>query len=126
MVKFKNKGNFSKIMDFLTAARRKTRVRQEAIIYAEEIVAELKKATPKDSGLTAESWGYEIKMGGNKTTITFINENLQNGLNVALLLEYGHATATGGWVEGQEYIDPIIKENYLKIVNDKWKELTRL
>ncbi len=92
---------------------------------AEQCLAELREATPKDSGLTAESWGYKITSTKKLTSVEFYNNNIQNGINIALLVEYGHITATGGWVEGREYIDPVIQRNYLKIVNDHWKELNR-
>ena len=87
---------------------------------------ELKKVTPKDSGLTAESWDYQITINGKITSITFINTNIQNGLNVALLLEFGHGTPSGQWVEGQNYIEPVMQKVYLDAINRKWKELTRL
>ena len=122
----KVKGTFERLERFLTRARRKARMQDKATEIAEACVEELKKVTPKDTGKTAESWDYEITISGKKTSIVFINNNLQNGVNVALLLEYGHGTSTGGWVEGQEYIDPVIQKNYLKAINTTWKEMSRL
>lgn len=126
MIKVKVLGSFSKLEDFLNRSRKKTRMQNKATEIAEACIEELKKVTPKDTGKTAESWDYEIKISGKKTSIIFVNNNLQNGINVALLLEYGHGTSTGGWVEGQEYIDPVIQKNYLKAINTTWKEMSRL
>lgn len=126
MIKIRQFGKFDKLENFLRKSRRKSRIANEATQLAEACVDELKKVTPKDSGLTAESWDYEINVEGKKTSIVFINKNIQNGLNIALLLEYGHGTATGGWVEGREYIDPVIQKCYLSVINQKWKEMGKL
>lgn len=126
MITFKNKkGDFSKTLVFLTKSLNFTKEKDITPI-AKQCVEELKEATPKDSGLTAESWDYEIKRIANVTSLTFYNKNIQNGVNVALLLEYGHGTNNGGWVEGYNYIDPIIREKYNEILNKTWKEITRL
>lgn len=126
MIKIVQRGNFSKLKDFLTRSRRKARIGEQAEQFADVCVEELKKVTPKDSGLTAESWDYELEVTNKMTTITFINRNIQNGMNVALLIEYGHGTPSGVWVEGKEYIDPVIQKRYLQVINNKWKELTKL
>lgn len=126
MIKITSKGDFSNLKTYLEKARKMVLYNDPIHHLADKCIDELRKATPKDSGLTAESWTYEVKQTGKKTTITFLNKNLQNGLNVALLLEYGHGTATGGWVEGREYIDPIISQNYLDAINNSWKEMTKL
>lgn len=126
MIKIVQRGNFSKLKDFLTRSRRKARIGEQAEQFADVCVEELKKVTPKDSGLTAESWDYELEVTNKMTTITFINRNIQNGMNVALLIEYGHGTPSGVWVEGKEYIDPVIQKRYLQVIDNKWKELTKL
>lgn len=123
MISIKQKGNFSKFDKYLEKIKRTSDVGKEALLVADRIVDELAKATPKDTGLTANSWGYTISQTGKKVTITFLNKNLQNGLNVALLLEYGHGTPSGRWVEGKQYIDPVIRKNYLDIINNAWKEM---
>lgn len=123
MISIKQKGNFSKLDKYLEKIKRTSDVGREAMLVADRIVDELAKATPKDTGLTANSWGYTISQTGKKVTITFLNKNLQNGLNVALLLEYGHGTPSGRWVEGKQYIDPVIRKNYLDIINNAWKEM---
>lgn len=126
MIKIKQYGDFSKFEDYLEKSRRKSRIQEQAGAIAEACLDELRKTTPRDSGLTAESWDYSIEIVGRKTSITFFNSNIQNGLNIALLLEYGHGTASGTWVEGANYIEPAIREQYLQAVNKTWKELTKL
>lgn len=125
-IKFIQKGDFSNFERYLKRSRKITRINQQAGLIGETVVDRLKKATPKDSGLTAESWDYEIEINGKKTSIIFYNYNVQNGMNVALLLDFGHGTPTGGWVEGKEYIDPVVQQVYLDVLNNTWKELTKL
>lgn len=126
MIKFKQYGDFSKTEEYIKKARKKSRIQEQAGDIANACIDELRKVTPKDSGLTAESWDYSIEIVGKKTKITFFNTNIQNGLNIALLLEYGHGTPSGTWVEGANYIEPTIREQYLKAINKTWKELTKL
>lgn len=126
MISISQKGTCSKLENFIEKIRKKTRISNQAVEIAEACISELKAATPKDSGLTAKSWYYEIDSSNKKTTITFLNKNIQNGVNVVLLLEYGHGTSTGGWVEGKDFVKPIIQKTYLNIINDKWKELTKV
>jgi hypothetical protein len=91
--------------------------------YAEEGVAALRAATPQDSGLTADSWGYEIVDEGGLVTIWWTNTNTINGFNVAIGLQYGHGTGNGGWVEGQDYMNPVLKPIFDKIATNVWKEV---
>lgn len=126
MINIKQKGNFSKLEKYMDLLTKKSRFKNEAYPIAERCLQKLKNATPVDTGLTANSWSYEIKVKGDVTTITFLNKNLQNGLNVAVLLQYGHMMPTGVWIEGKNYIDPIIKEEYLNVVNNTWKEMVSL
>lgn len=126
MVKFKHKGDFSKTEAFFTKSLNFTKMKKldEA---AKRCVERLKEATPVDSGLTAASWTYEIvKTDRNTISIVVNNTNIQNGVNIALLLEYGHGTPGGTWVEGKDYINPIIREEYNKIMNETWKEIEKL
>ena len=125
-IKFTHKGDFSKTKQYIKKVRKKSDLQLKATDIAEKCIEELQKVTPKDSGLTAESWKYDIIITGKTTKIVFSNTNLQNGLNVALLLEYGHATSDGRWIEGVNYIDPVIKKNYLNAINKSWKEMTKL
>lgn len=77
--------------------------------YARAGVAALASSTPSDSGLTAASWGYEVQVGPRSSTITWTNSNVNDGVNVAIILQYGHGTGTGGYVVGRDYINPAIK-----------------
>lgn len=80
----------------------------------------LKSATPQETGETANSWSYEVKMGANPT-IWWINTHVVGGFHVAIGLQYGHGTGTGGWVQGYDYINPTIRPIMDEIANDVWK-----
>jgi hypothetical protein len=88
-------------------------------------VQALSEATPKDSGLTASSWTYEVKMRDGNPGIFWSNGNVNNGVNIAIILQYGHGTGTGGWVEGVDYINPALKPIFDKLIDDVWREVTR-
>ena len=92
-------------------------------VYGEKGVDALRSATPKDSGTTANSWGYIIEQHNGKWKITFTNDNIQNGVNIAIILDYGHGTASGAYVSGRKYIDPAIRPIFDKIADDVWKEV---
>lgn len=89
--------------------------------FGRQGVAALSSATPSDTGVTAGSWGYTIERGGDFTKITWTNSNLENGFPVAVMLQYGHGTGTGGYVQGQDYINPAIKPIMDKIADGVWK-----
>lgn len=90
--------------------------------YGQLGVDALAQATRVDSGRTANSWDYEIVTKGNQTTIRWINTNVTPGYpNVAIMLQYGHGTGTGGWVQGYDYINPAIQPIMDKIADDIWK-----
>lgn len=93
---------------------------------AQRGVAALRAATPVDSGLTAASWSYEIKVTNSSATITWLNTNVNNGVNVAILLQYGHGTGTGGYVSGRDYINPAIQPIFDSISDEVWKKVTSL
>ena len=94
--------------------------------YGRAGVDALSSATPVDSGLTASSWSYKIVQGRGVATIEFHNSNFNEGVPSAIILQYGHGTGTGGWVEGRDYINPAIQPVFNKIVEDAWKEVTKL
>lgn len=77
--------------------------------YGEMGVAALKAYTPKNTGLTSESWYYEIVTGGNNLTINWLNSNVNEGVNIAILIQYGHGTGTGGYVYGIDYVNPAMR-----------------
>lgn len=89
-------------------------------------VSALSSATPKDSGQTAGSWTYKIHNGGGYSSIDFLNTNVQGGVNIAIILQYGHGTGTGGWVQGRDYINPAIQPVFDKIADEAWKEVTKV
>lgn len=125
MITFKQKGNFSKLNRYLE------RVKEVAKIgildkYGQAGVEALSSATPTDTGLTASSWYYKIERTKTSATIQFLNSNINNGVPIAVILQYGHGTGTGGWVEGRDYINPAIQPIFDKIANDAWKEVTKL
>jgi len=93
-------------------------------MYAQEGVEALRGATPVDSGKTANSWSYEISMNGESYTIRWLNDNNVDGVNIAIILQYGHGTRNGGFVEGLDYINPAIKPIFDKISEQAWKEVT--
>ena len=89
-------------------------------------MAALASATPVDTGLTASSWYYEISNKNGSAMISFHNSNIQNGVPIAIILQYGHGTRNGGWVEGRDYINPAIRPIFDRIADDAWKEVTKL
>ena len=125
MISFRQKGDFSNLNKFLERAKAVARL---SILdkYGREGVAALASATPFESGKTADSWYYEIKHDNGSATITFNNSNVNKGVPIAIILQYGHGTGTGGWVEGRDYINPAIQPIFDKIVDAAWKEVTKL
>jgi hypothetical protein len=125
MIKFRQKGDFSKVTRYLEKA--KTAFKAGKLDkYGREGVAALASATPVETGLTAASWYYEIKYENGSATITFLNSNIQNGVPIALILQYGHGTRNGGWVQGRDYINPAIQPIFDRIAKDAWEEVTKL
>lgn len=108
MISFRQKGDFHKLTRYLE------RVKEVAQIgdldkYGRQGVAALASATPRDTGKTANSWNYEIKQDKDSVSISFYNTNIQNGVPIAIILQYGHGTRNGGWVQGRDYINPAIQ-----------------
>lgn len=124
MITFSQKGDFSKLTNYL---KRVQKAGQVDILdeYGKAGVAALASATPVDSGRTAESWYYEIERSRNGAKIIFCNSNVNRGVQIAIILQYGHGTGTGGWVEGRDYINPAIQPLFDKIADAAWKEVTR-
>ena len=121
MISLTSKGDFRKTEKFMKNARTK-KLMSILKQYGEEGVAALMVATPLDTGRTASSWYYEIKVENNCIRLVFHNNNIQNGVPIAIILQYGHGTGTGGWVEGRDYINPAIQPVFDKIANSAWKE----
>ena len=125
MISFRQKGDFSKLTHFLERAKESVRI-GDLDKYGREGVAALSSATHIDSGETANSWSYEITNKDGSATITFKNSNIQNGVPIAIILQYGHGTRNGGWVQGRDYINPAIQPIFDEIVNNAWREVTRI
>ena len=124
MIRFRHKGDFSKSIRFLEKAK-KAAYLGDLDKFGRAGVAALASATPVDSGETATSWYYEITNKNNVVTISFHNSIIQNGVPIAIILQYGHGTGTGGWVQGRDYINPAIQPIFDQIANYAWKEVTR-
>lgn len=125
MISFRHKGDFSKLTNYLEKAKNIAKI-GDLDKYGREGVAALASATPLDTGLTANSWYYKITHNKGSTTISFHNSNIQNGVHIAIVLQYGHGTNNGGWVEGRDYINPAIQPIFDEITNNAWKEVTKL
>lgn len=125
MITFRHKGDFSKLNRYFE------RVKEAAKIgvldkYGRAGVAALASATPVKSGKTANSWTYEIERQNGSSSIVFHNTNVNQGVPIAIILQYGHGTGTGGWVQGRDYINPAIQPIFDKLADDAWKEVTKL
>lgn len=125
IIRFTHKGDFSKTTKFLGNAKRAVRY-SDLEKYAKKGVEALVSATPTDSGLTASSWGYEIVNKNGSVIINFINTNVNDGVPIAIIIQYGHATGNGGWVEGRDYINPAIQPIFDEMVKEIWREVTKL
>lgn len=125
MITFRQKGDFSKLTKFLERAKEVVKL-GDLDKYGREGVAAIASATPVDTGLTASSWAYEITHKQGSTTITFKNTNIQNGVPIAIILQYGYGTRNGGWVQGRDYINPAIQPIFDKIADEAWREVTKL
>lgn len=124
MISVRHKGDFSKLDRFLEKAKKALRL-TDLDRYGREGVAALESATPVDSGQTASSWSYKIENKDGAVSISFHNSNIQNGVPIAIILQYGHGTGTGGWVEGRDYINPALQPIFDKLANDAWREVTK-
>ena len=124
MIKFRQKGDFSNLTRFLERAKNLVHI-SDLDRYGREGVAALASATPVDTGKTAASWYYDIKINKESASITFNNSNIQNGVPIAIILQYGHGTRNGGWVEGRDESGPVIRPIFGKIAEEAWKEVTK-
>ena len=125
MISFRQKGDFSKVTKFLEKAKESVHL---GILdkYGREGVAALSSMTPIDSGETANSWYYKIENQNGRARILFCNSNINDGVPIAIILQYGHGTRNGGWVEGRDYINPAIQPIFDKIADNAWREVIKL
>lgn len=124
-ITIKSKGNFERLSKYLEKASKGVR-RETLARFGEEGVAALRSATPVDTGATADSWYYKIDTSVDSLSISFHNSNIQNGVPIAIILQYGHGTGTGGYVAGRDYINPAIQPVFDKIAEAAWKEVTEV
>ena len=124
MIRFRHKGDFSKTAGFLNRVKNGIDVRIFDK-YGQQGVAALASVTPVDTGATANSWYYKVEQRKDSVSIGFYNSNIQNGILVAILIQYGHGTDNGGWVEGRDFINPAIQPLFDEIVNNVWREVTK-
>ena len=122
MIKVSSKGDFRNTIKFLENVEKSNYIN---ILkkYGEKGVNRLKAATPVDSGKTANSWKYKIEHNKNKISLVWYNTNINDGVPIALILQTGHGTRTGGYVRGIDYINPAMKPVFDEIANDVWKEV---
>ena len=122
-VKFEVSGGFTKTERFLNRMKRREylNVLDE---FGRDGVRALRNATPVDSGATAEAWDYEIRRTRNYTEIVWTNSNINDGVPIAVILQYGHGTGTGGYVQGRDYINPAIRPIFDEIAEKAWKVVT--
>lgn len=124
LIKFKQKGDFSKLTSYFERTKEVFKS-GELDKYGQAGVEALRSATPRDSGKTAESWYYEIENQNGRITISFHNSNVNDNVSIAVILQYGHGTRNGGWVEGMDYINPAMQPVFNEIVDQAWKEVTK-
>lgn len=124
MIGFRHKGDFSKTLNFLKRAKMNSNLKL-LDEYGSKGVAALSSATPVDTGLTASSWYYKIERTDNAVSLLFCNSNVQNGVPIAIILQHGHGTGTGGWVQGRDYINPAIQPLFDEMANKLWREVTK-
>lgn len=125
MITFRQKGDFSKATKYFENVKEAAKVK---ILnrYGQAGVDAISSATPVDSGLTASSWKYEIVRQNGLVRIDFLNSHVNKGVNIAIILQLGHGTGTGGWVEGRDYINPAMRPIFDRIAKDAWREVTKL
>ena len=124
MISFTQSGSFKNLEKFLRDANG-GRIGRGLDALAERGVSALAANTPVESGLTANSWGYEIERKRGRITIIWTNSHVVDGVPISIILQYGHATGTGGYIQGRDYINPAIKPIFDDIATQVWKEVTQ-
>lgn len=125
IISFRHKGDFSKLSQYLEKV--KSVIRMDIFNkYGKKGVDALSAATPVDSGKTASSWHYKIEESAGATVISFHNSNINKGVPIALLIQYGHGTRNGGYVQGRDYINPALRPIFDQLADSAWKEVTNI
>lgn len=124
MISFRSRGDWNKTSTFLKKASKSSYV-EILGQYAEQGVAALSAATPNRTGETANSWSYEIEETGSGYKVVWNNSHINKGVNIAIILQYGHGTGTGGYVEGIDYINPAMRSVFQDMADAAWREVNR-
>lgn len=125
MISFRQKGDFSKLDRYFEKLREAAKI---GVLdkYGRAGVKALSSATPTRTGVTAASWSYKINRKNGSVSLNFYNSNINEGVPIAIIIQYGHGTGTGGWVEGIDYINPAIQPLFKQLADDAWKEVTSI
>lgn len=125
MISFRQKGDFSKLTSYFERLKKAVNL---SILdkYGKRGVEALSSATPVETGVTASSWNYEIENQNGYVSIVFYNSNVNKGVPIAIILQLGHGTGTGGWVQGRDYINPAIRPIFDELAQEAWREVTKL
>lgn len=124
MITLKQRGNFDKLTSFLERIKEPFNM---GILnkYGMKGVEALREATPKDTGKTSESWSYKITRENDIVKLSFLNSNRNQDVPIAIILQYGHGTKNGGWVEGIDYINPAMQPLFEELAKEIWKEVSK-
>ena len=125
MIVFKHKGDFRRLNGYLEKAKNAIKL-GDLDKYGRAGVDALSSATPIDSGETASSWYYTIERSENRVSVIFNNSNVNQGVPIAIILQTGHGTRNGGWVQGRDYINPAIQPIFEQLADDAWKEVSKV
>lgn len=123
MIRIRQKGDFKATTELFNRIGKGVG-KQNLDVYGRKGVEALSAATPVDTGLTAASWYYEVKRDKSGITIQWLNSNIQNGVNVALIIQLGHGTKSGGYVQGRDYINPAVRPIFDEMAETVWKEVS--
>lgn len=121
-ITFRQRGDLSKTQRFLRNAQSAIKFRNLET-YAEQGLKALQESTPLDSGETARCWYYEIERTSSSVSVVYKNSNINDGVQIAVILQYGHGTGTGGYVEGRDYINPAVRPVFDQLADDIWEEV---
>lgn len=125
MITFRQKGDFSKTTKYFNRLLEVVKM-SDFDKYGREGVDALKSATPIDTGKTASSWYYDISHKNGSVIISFKNSNVVDGVPIAIIIQYGHGTRNGGYVQGRDYINPVIRPIFDRMAQNAWEEVTRV
>ncbi len=123
MISATSSGSFEKTKKFLELMQ-SNKIFHVLDHYGPVGVGLLSSATPVETGRTAHSWSYTVTHVNGRHALNFFNDHVEDGVNIAIILQYGHGTGTGGYVQGIDYINPVIRPLFQKILDDVWRQVT--